>query len=240
MIYNYMDSELIKIYEIKNMELIKFYDLTLSNNNKQIIVPGLLIFYDKGKFLNLSIKDKYFEVYVNKVIEVYKEEKDKIVDDNSFFYHKLNVDLYSQKILDNCDILKKNKITEFYQEMDSFGSSLPFECDEIKNILDIIYYEIKSFGKFSNLTIDLTNNINGYRTNYSLECKINDIFTYLLIHYDRIDDNNYLVSIGNLGRINKTLNIHISFKDDQINITSKFNDILFDDIFKNFHYDIVK
>ncbi len=231
MVYNTMDPVLVDIYSIKNIEFIKFYDLTLSGDDKQIIVPALLISYDNGKIMNLSIKDKFFETFVHKVIEVYEQEKEKRLTDNPFEVDRVSIDPYSKKILDNCDILTKNDITKFYINNDSYDRSLLYESDEIKSIIDIVRYEIKSFGEFANLNIELSDNIRGYRTNYILESKINDLFTYLLVHYDKVDDNKYVISIGNMGGVNKPFIMQINFNDNNINIISTFNDLLFDDNF---------
>jgi len=236
MIYNKQDPMLNDIFAIKNLEFIKFYDLSLSGDKesekKTMMVPALVISYNGGTIMNLSMMDKHFDTFVNKVLEVYNEEKNREVDDDPFDTSKIDIDEHSQKILDNCDIVNKSIYTERYENMDSYDNSMMFECDEIRNIIDIVRYEIKSFGEFANLNINLLDGIRGYRTNYILEANINDIFTYLLVHYDKIDENNYEISIGNMGGINKSFNIRIKFADDQINVTSVYNDILFDDTFK--------
>ncbi len=231
MTYNVMDPLLMEIYGIKNLEFIKFYDLTLNDDDKQIVVPALLISYDNGKMLNLDIKDKYFDIYVNKVIEVYQMEKGKVLHDTPFGKVHIMVDDNTKRILENGNLLNKKKITSFYNDKDHYDHSLTFESDEIKSIIDIIRYEIKSFGEFANLNISLSDNIRGYRTNYVLEAKINNLFTYLLIHYEKLDDNNYQISIGNLGGANNNFIINISFHDDYIDITCLYKDLLFNDMF---------
>ena len=222
MTYNVMDPVLIEIYGIKDLNFVKFYDLTLSESNKQIIVPSLLISYGNGKYLNMSVKEKYFDVYVKKVIEVYNEEKEN---------NTVSVDERSKLILENGRLSNEEKITSFYDGKDSYDNSLIFQSDEIKSIMDIIRYEIKSFGEFANLNMSLSDNFRGYRTNYVMEASINGIFTYLLVQYDKIDDNHYQVSIGNLGGANNNFIIEISFTDDSIDIACVYKDILFNDIF---------
>ena len=236
MLYNIQDPRINEINAIKELEYVKFYDLTVSGDvdedNKQIIIPALLISYNNGKNLCYSSKDDVFGLFVHKVLEVYKEEKGIKLDDSDFGHNKLHVeDARSQRILDNCDILNKNQITEMYEDMDSYDYSLMFESDEVKNVMDIIRYVLDSFGKFTNINIELLDNIRGYRTNYILEANINDLFAYLLVFYNKIDENTYDISIGNIGGVNKALNIRINFLDDQIQIMSNYEDLLFDYVF---------
>ena len=236
MLYNIQDPRINEINAIKELEYVKFYDLTVSGDvdedNKQIIIPALLISYNNGKNLCYSSKDDVFGLFVHKVLEVYKEEKGIKLDDSDFGHNKLHVeDARSQRILDNCDILNKNQITEMYEDMDSYDYSLMFESDEVKNVMDIIRYVLDSFGKFTNLNIELLDNIRGYRTNFILEANINDLFAYLLVFYNKIDENTYDISIGNIGGVNKALNIRINFLDDQIQIMSNYEDLLFDYVF---------
>lgn len=229
MIYNVMTPELIEINSIKNIEYIKFYDLTTNDKDKIILLPALLISYDNGKTINLCIKDKYFKEFVYKVIEVYNNEKDKPIETESssplLKTRNIQVDQRSKVILDNANIDTKESITSFYKDKDRFDNSLVYEQDEIKSIIDITRFAIMDFAKFANINVELSDNIKGYRTNYIIEGKINDLFVYLLVHYNKVDDNQYIISIGNMGGANKPLIISISFTDNSIRINSKYQNI---------------
>ncbi|MBP5684456.1 MAG: hypothetical protein J6X02_04285 [Bacilli bacterium] len=222
MTYNVMDPVLIEIYGIKDINSISFYDLTLTESNQQIIVPSLLISYGRRTYFNLSVKDKYFDIYVKKVIEVYNEEKDS---------RYISIDSRSKKILENGQLTNEKEVTAFYDNKDSYDNSLIFQSDEIKSIMDIIRYEIKSFGEFANLNMSLSDNFRGYRTNYVMEATINGLFTYLLVQYDKISDDHYHISIGNLGGVNNNFIIDIIFTDDSLDISCVYKDILFNDYF---------
>ena len=229
MIYNVMDPQLIEINSIKDISYIKFYDLVKNDGNKRITVPTLMINYDGNKLINLSILDKYFNIYVNKVIEVYKRENKERVDEDSTLPFDsrvtVTIDSRTKEILDKADIVEKKEITSFYDNKDSFSNSLMYEADEVKSIMDITRYMISEFSKFANLNLEFQDGFKGYRTNYVMEAKINDILTYLLIHYDKLDDNNYEVSVGNLGGVNKPLIINISFTDDSVYIKATYQDV---------------
>ena len=77
-----MDKELIDIYNIKNIESIKVFDVMSNSGSKILLIPAILIFYDGGKTMCLCNEDKYFDVFVRKVVEVYNLEKDKVIDDS--------------------------------------------------------------------------------------------------------------------------------------------------------------
>ena len=229
MIYNVMDPELIEINGIKNIEYIKFYDLTTNDKDKIMLLPALIITYDNGKTINLCIKDKYFMEFVYKVIDVYHSEKGQTIETGGsnplLKAKKIELDPRTEVILENANLDTKESITDFYKDKDGFDNSLMYEQDEIKSIIDITRFAIMDFAKLANINVELSDNIKGYRTNYIIEGKINDLFVYLLVHYDKVDDNNYIISIGNMGGANKPLIIEISFTDNSVYINSKYQDI---------------
>ena len=70
-----MDQLLIDIYNIRNLEYVNFWDLHGTSDSKILVIPAIMINYDGGKTLNLCAKDKYFDTFVRKVVEVYNDEK---------------------------------------------------------------------------------------------------------------------------------------------------------------------
>ena len=80
--YYGMDPTLVEIYNIRNIESIKLWDLVSNDeDNKRTVIPAFMVIYDGGKQLNLCAKDKYFDVFVKKITEVYKDEKNNILED---------------------------------------------------------------------------------------------------------------------------------------------------------------
>ena len=75
-----MDQLLIDIYNIRNLEYVSFWDLHGTSDSKILVIPAIMINYDGGKTLNLCAKDKYFDTFVRKVVEVYNDEKDNILE----------------------------------------------------------------------------------------------------------------------------------------------------------------
>ena len=228
MIFDFMDPELKEINRIKDIEFIKIYDLTTNDKDKIILLPALMVSYDNGKIINLSIKDKYFKEFVNKVIQVYNNEKRNVIENDStsplLIKREIDVDPRTKTILDNANFDAKESLTSFYRNKDGFDNSLMYEQDEIKSIIDIIRFAIMDFAKFANLNVELRDNIKGYQTNYIIEANINGLFNYLLVHYDKKGNDDYVISIGNMGGANKPLIIKISFTDDSVFVEADYQD----------------
>lgn len=70
-----MDNLMIDIYNIRNIEVVNIYDIMVPGTNKMDVIPSMLVIYDGGKTINLCSRDKYFNMLVRKVIEVYNDEK---------------------------------------------------------------------------------------------------------------------------------------------------------------------
>lgn len=80
MIYNFMDDILKEINQINNIDYINFYDITTNDKDSMVVIPALFINYDNNKQMNISIKDKYFNEFVTKVLEVYNREKSNTIE----------------------------------------------------------------------------------------------------------------------------------------------------------------
>ena len=226
-----MDKELIEINQIKNIEYISFYDYTIpkieNDNGRAIIAPALMI-KSNGKVLNYSVVDKYFRQFVQKVISVYHQEAIKANQEGALpsLLKRLSIDKRSEAVLDNASFLERNKITDFYQNKDSYDNSLIFQTDEIKSIMDIIRYAINEFSKYVNVNIKLSNDYRGYRNNYVIDCEKNGIYTNLIIFYNKKNDNCYQISIGNIGEACQPYVIDINFLNESIQSDKKTNTIV--------------
>ena len=72
-----MDLITAQISEIKNLNLIQIYatDSIFNNNTNKYI--GARVVFNNNNVLSLNYKDKHFQVFIKKILEKYKEEKDK-------------------------------------------------------------------------------------------------------------------------------------------------------------------
>ena len=216
MIYNLMDDLLKEINMINNIDYINFYDITTNDKDSMVVIPALFINYDNNKQMNISIKDKYFNEFVTKVLEVYNREKSNTIE---IIEDEITV---SDGIKEKKRKIYTQEITGFYTNKDGFSNSLSFECDEMKGILSTVKYIIKEFATFANFNIEFLDNLRGYRTNYAMETLINNILTDIYIKYIKIDNDNYDVTVMIKG---KPININIMFMDNSIHIVTRYNDI---------------
>ncbi len=217
-----MDSRLIEINNIRNLTSVKLFDLTLNASSGLLVVPSLMITYDGGKTLNLCAKDDYFNEYVRKVIEVYKDEKDNILEDSLSdpfrLVSRIDIDERTKKILESGELSERDKIAAFYGGKDSYDAGLLFQIDEIKSLVPIIKYHIEHFFKRTNQNVIIGDDFSGYRDKYYIDATVNGVETPVPLVYEKIDENTYTVYIGNLLGKNRTLEIKISFKKDKIEV----------------------
>ncbi len=236
--YNVMSKELIDINKIKNLEYISFYDFTVprkdSNDGRRVIAPALMVKAD-GKTFNYSVMDKCFVQYVHKVISVYNKESKMDLDDEAvptLMTERIVIDDKSKAILEKASFLEGKEITGFYDGKDGYDDTLIFQIDEIKSIMDIIRYVITDFSKSSDINIKLSSNYSGYHDYYCIDSEIDGIYTNLSIYYEKLNENEYRVSIGNLGEPCRPYVVDIHFMDNRISIVGKYKDTVIANEFK--------
>lgn len=217
-----MDKELIDIYNIKNIESIKVFDVMSNSGSKILLIPAILIFYDGGKTMCLCNEDKYFDVFVRKVVEVYNLEKDKVIDDsltNPFGLEKhIDIDEFSKKILASGELEKIVEVYKFYQEKNSYDQSLFFQIDEVKMLMPIVIYHIKKLFSNTNKVVNISDKIEGYRERYFGSAKIDGVEMGISIYFQKVDNQTYEFSIG--GLLDKSIPVlmRVSFFDDVIEV----------------------
>ncbi|MGN1370982.1 MAG: hypothetical protein ACI4XM_01695 [Candidatus Coprovivens sp.] len=223
-----MDEQLINIYNIRNLEFVNFWDLHGTENSKILVIPAIMITYDGGKTLNLCARDKYFDIYVKKVVEVYNDEKNNILEDSLTdpfrLRQRIRIDDRTKRILDSGVLEKINDIYSFYDGKDSYSNSLLFEIDELKLILPIIKFHIKKVFNMSDIVVSFDEEINGYRNFYSLAGKVNGIDKYFILSFNKVSDNRYEVSIQGLVDKGIPVNIDIDFLKDSICVSLGMGD----------------
>lgn len=220
--FNTMDETLISIYNIRNIESIKLYDMVLNSASTFSIVPALLVYFDGGKALNLCAKDEYFDTLVKKVVEVYRDEKDNVLEDNLtdpfHFSRNIDIDEHSKTVIENGSLEQVNQLYTFYENKEHYEGSLFFEKDEVELLLPIVKYHIYLFLSNSDITIHFDDELSGYRNNYILSGKVNGIPLDFPITFQKIDSNKYKFYIGNVIETTQPMEIEISFEKDKIEV----------------------
>ena len=219
-----MDPMLIKIYEIKDIEEICLSDFAPSSQGSKInVLPNLYVRYDGGKYLSLCSQDKYFDVLVRKVFQVYNLEKDRVMIDPDFdpfgSRTKLKIDDRTKQILESGDLTNINEIYSFYDGKKSYHNNLLFQSDELKMMLPMIKYHLKQIFDCTDRVITLEDDyINGYRNNYSINYKIDGIDDTLIISFVRHNNNETALYIRSRDMRFKPLEMFIKFEDTSIEV----------------------
>lgn len=167
------------IYEIKNLELIYFYNIGSSS------YIGLNIVYDGGKNLNYDYTYEYFDLFVARVVKVYEKEKE---DHNIQF---LNQDS-KEKLCSFLD--KKFEISDNHSDYATTSKYNSRDLD-VKFLMEYIKRAITLFLRcMINYDETYVKSIKGYRDKYLINyCQNNlglcDILPITLI---KQDNNNYI------------------------------------------------
>ena len=217
------DRLLIDIYNIRNIESIKLDDFVSKNsseNSKLVVVPLLTVFCDGNKVLSLSSKEKYFNTFVKKVVQVYNDEKNNILEDSLTDPFGLNsnikIDDYTKKILESGLLENSNELYKFYENKECYEYSLLFQKDEVKLLLPIVKYHIKKLFSNTDKEVTFDDEFIGYRNYYLTSGKIDGVYTEIPFLYNKLNDNEYLFEVGNLLDRCSSLKININFNKDRI------------------------
>ena len=225
-IINNQDDLLLEINLIKNIESIKIYDLTsyISNDTRTILLPAMIVSYDGGKYLNLSARDKYFDVFIKKVQSVYNEEKDRFTIDkklNPFSTSSIDIDENTKRILESGNL----SITSNYDEKKSYEYSLLYEIDELQTLIPIIKYHVKELFDKTNLKINFkSDEISGYKRYYTINAIVDGIEDKLIIELHKNLDNSYYVSIRSYNKKFPRVEEHINITPDLIMVNTHISE----------------
>ncbi len=223
-----MDQLLIDINNIRNIEYINFWDLHGTSDSKILVIPALMINYDGGKTINLCAKDKYFDTFVRKVVEVYNDEKDNILEDSLTdpfrLRQSIKIDERTKRILSSGLLEEINTIYSYYEGKDNYDSSLLFQIDEVKNLLPIIKHHIKYIFGMTDINISFNEEISGYRNYYTLGGKVDGIERSFILSFDKKDSNNYDISIQGLLSNGVPFNMSICFSNDSLTVGTCMGD----------------
>lgn len=218
-----MDPELVSIYNIRNLESIKIWDLVTSSPTKMIVLPAILISYDGGKFFHLCSKDKYYDVYVKKVMEVYHDEKNNILEDALTDPFRLRntivIDERSLSILESGELKRKSEVYAFYVGKDSYNQSLCFQRDEVAAFMPILIYHLERLFTFTDRVVSIDGELNGYRENYILNGKVDGIDTIFPFTYEKVSSDEYIFHIAGMLGKSEPINVRIEFANDGITVT---------------------
>lgn len=215
------DDMVVRIYNIRNIESINIYDMFMPKSTKLEVVPALIIIYDGGQTINLCARDKYFDLLIKKVTQVYSDEKNNVLEDSLSdpfrFRSSIKIDDHTKKILESGVLLNVSEFYKFYENKKSYDASLLFENDEINMLINIIKYHLKDFFSHTDQKIKFDKDMDGYKSNYMLTGSVNGNFEYFPLSFNRVSDNTYEVDVNipSCGFVK----VSICFKTDKIDVT---------------------
>lgn len=221
--YNTTDRKLIEIFNIKNLQSVNITDFVSDNNSSVAIIPMLTITYDSGKVLTLSSKDKYFETFCKKVVEVYDYEKNSVSKNDPFNLHSdIIIDDKTREILESGNINFVNTMYKSFEDKCSYNERLFFQKDEVLSLMPIVKYHLIDFFKRTNKLIDF-NDISGYRNNFVLKGNVNGLITNFLLTFDKINDSEYEFKFTGFDNKFTTAEINIKFSKNKIMVYLLFD-----------------
>lgn len=228
-----------KIYKIKNIESISIKDIVQSVSEAIYVIPMLIVTYDGNKSMALCSRDKYFDEFVKKVTEVYKDEKDNIYEDgltDPFGFRKsIRIDEHSKQILESKELLDVRSMYEHYDNLDSYDESLLFQSDEVETLMPIVQYHLTRFLEFTDTSLKVDPSISGYRNRYAMNGSLNGFEKFFPFLYTKASDNHYLFSITGILE-NKQMNVAVDYKQNGIAVH------LFDDdlgLYAEYTYEVL-
>jgi len=221
--YHRMDAVFIDIYNIRNLTDVKISDVSSRHvDNKTIVIPALTVIYDNGKILSLTAEEKYFTTFVKKVVEVYNDEENNILENNLTdpfgIRRTINIDENTRRILRSGKLENINELYKFYENKCSYESSLLFQVDEVKLLIEMVKYHVSKFLSNSDINISFNDKLMGYKGHYTLEGNVNGIDKIFKINFYKISDNKYKFMINGILDNHCPMDVNISFNNMSIDV----------------------
>ncbi len=232
---NAMDEERIAISHIENIESITFSDIA-NNSGSNMIKPMLSVAYNGANILVLTSDDKNFNYFVNKVRDVYLNEKDKPIE-GSILKRYISIDDLSKKILLSDTVTQTSDLYNYYSNIDSYNERLISEEHEVKALLPLIHYVINSNLSNINRNANLEKGIKGYSPTglYTIYESIDGIYIPIPIRIIK-NNNSYEITIANIfGELNP-LNVTINFNKTDLSINSSVKNLNYNS-YEDFKYE---
>lgn len=223
--YKFMTKEEVEISKIKNIRYIKIYDLFDNPWNKNRAVTSLIIEYldekNNLKYLNYCEKDKEFDFFVNKVVEVYLKEKD---EKNIIFGNK-----ETKEILENNLQIGHQLQFEKYIEKKGHKKILNYPKDEINSYKNIIIYYLKQINKLFDNSVIVEDKIYGNRELFSIKVIKNGREVFIPFSYQKVK-NGIEITLNNIISPLDFVVLKINHCQEKINISWKMesNNLVYD------------
>lgn len=213
-----------EILQIKDLKVIFFYSLNQDYKNENSTdLLGLNIVFGDNKTLNFDYTSPYFQDFVLKVLEVYKEEKE---TNNITLMNELSKNLLANL---NVDSFKENNNFSHYHYQDrpileysNRKNELEVAKTYMKNVIkDILPFFVAESDKEE----ILITGIKGYQNRFFADCcnqYFNCIVPFIL---KRTGKSDYLFKIAGINQSSHIINGEISIEGGIVNSSWKLCDV---------------
>ena len=220
-----LDEKLLEINQLKDIRSIDYKDLAIASTNGKIkIIPGFIVVYGTGHIIYLTNRDPHFEIFVKKIREAYKNEKDNIIEYGILGKKKIEISPLTKKILESGELENVSSEYQVFKDSDSYTESLLFEEDRVSAIFPIVEYHLIETLKLFDLTINNISISSGMNGNYFINAIINNLPTVLPVNFAQNSFNNFTFEIGNLFDKAESVNISITFYKNKIMILTTIDE----------------
>lgn len=201
-----------EIQSIRNLEMIYFYDISKSDiGGSSTPFLGLKIVYDNGKGLGYDVTSENFNKFVQKVKDVYNQEKENGKID---FLNE-----YSRKLMEELDVTTLDQNLNVNYEKESLIETKS-RYSEIMEIKDYIKYICKNLLSFilKDKKIDIVD-IKGYNNKFSVTYTVDELIKQTLsMIIKKVSSNKYTFKIDYVSDCLFSIEGNINFEDSYVNI----------------------
>lgn len=221
--YYSVDKELNEIYNISRISSIKISDST--NASSKVVNPVVTItYYDEDNNEKIMVyygTDKYFDILIKKITEVYNDEvgKEVLPSLSPFRKETLEIDENTKDILLKGNLEFQRDLFKQYNDMNYYNRSILRSNNKLEFYLQIALYHLNQFLKNTDANITFGNNLRGYKENNVIIGIKNGHATYFPVIFDEPENNKAVLEIGNIFDVISPVKILIEFKNNAVIVT---------------------
>lgn len=208
-----------QINSVENISYINFYQISNNNCNiKRASYMGLIVIYNQIHYINLCSNDKMFEKLRDKVIIVFKREKQfGNIKTNDFTNSVLNSTFSEDNI---SDISLYQSHTGYYNKLITYCNN---EILIFKKMLFFSFTKIFEYYSLINEEILLYDIVPGYRNDFVILYSKKKEKGHISLHYQKISSCEYEFTFGNI--LDKSCEgcILIEYMQDKVNVKINCN-----------------
>lgn len=204
------NQEEITIAQIKDLRLVYIHNCEETLNDFTTPYYGLKIVYGDDKSLSYNYKDKYFNQFLSKVIEVYTKEKElgnvRFLDDNTEKIFKEIDNFPKVKINTEFDKTQNFKMKDFANHRVELGVIKPY----LKDLIVRFIYAV-------NQTEDINvTSFDGINNRYICQYMVDDKFYVIPIFITKSSYDNYEIKFSHTNENSINLSGSINIKPNMV------------------------